>query len=377
MRRLAIVRGAGPTLRLGYYNIQEIGLSKALLELGWSVDIYSSFDFKGSPRTFLSNGTSALRLFSLNGICLPGKQRLFPGVFKFLAKGKYDVVQLQDDYSLMSQLLARWNGLPNAKIVLWQGMYSKFTGGKKVLEHAFDYFFGHELHKYIDLAVAKTNTSRKHLEKRGFEDVQIMPVGLDIDMFTESKILHQSVIDFRNTHAPVLLYVGKMDKMRNVDFFIDVLLDVRKHYPNAGALIVGTGPDEDSLRRRVAEITVEKHVLFTGAIPQNEMGGIYEVADILLLPTNHEIFGMVILEALYNGLPVLASTEPGPQEILQETYLGQCLGFDVKLWSDAACNYIEEDKRREGLRKAFVQENYSWPQIAKRYSEMLNTLVAT
>jgi len=214
MRRLAIVRGAGPTLRLGYYNIQEIGLSKALLELGWSVDIYSSFDFKGSPRTFLSNGTSALRLFSLNGICLPGKQRLFPGVFKFLAKGKYDVVQLQDDYSLMSQLLARWNGLPNAKIVLWQGMYSKFTGGKKVLEHAFDYFFGHELHKYIDLAVAKTNTSRKHLEKRGFEDVQIMPVGLDIDMFTESKILHQSVIDFRNTHAPVLLYVGKMDKMR-------------------------------------------------------------------------------------------------------------------------------------------------------------------
>ncbi len=113
-----------------------------------------------------------------------------------------------------------------------------------------------------------------------------------------------------------ILFVGRFDRRKGLTYLLSAFKELDPS-PKKRLLIVGDGPE-----KRSAEHFVRKHKLrevhFLGPVARNRLPGIYRSADIFCAPATHgESFGIVLLEALASGLPIIAYANPGYREVLK------------------------------------------------------------
>lgn len=136
---------------------------------------------------------------------------------------------------------------------------------------------------------------------RPVADISILPIFVDLREF--EKIEHKKHERFETT----LLVVSRLEKEKNVELAIRALYKARRHGNNAGLVIVGSGREEGALRDLVKELGLLEWVEFVGWQNPKEY---YGMADLVLFPSRYDGYGMVIVEALSAGIPVL-STDVG------------------------------------------------------------------
>ncbi|NWF71281.1 MAG: glycosyltransferase [Chloroflexi bacterium] len=125
-----------------------------------------------------------------------------------------------------------------------------------------------------------------------------------------------SVADFRGAlgiqpGAPVVGVVGRLAPIKGQAYVIEAFPAVQQVYPGACLVVVGSGPDEPALRALAASLKVP--VVFAGA--QSEINLVYNALDVLVVPSLSETLGLVALEALLSGTPLVASNVGGLPEI--------------------------------------------------------------
>lgn len=118
----------------------------------------------------------------------------------------------------------------------------------------------------------------------------------------------QPVLDLQP--KPVLLHAGRLIAGKGVAAFLDAAARLQEEGASFSVLLVGDGPDEASLRRRVAELRLH-NVHFVPSQPAEAMGSFYRSADVLIFPTLDDVWGLVANEAILSGLPVLCSKYAG------------------------------------------------------------------
>ena len=124
---------------------------------------------------------------------------------------------------------------------------------------------------------------------------------------------------------PVILTVGRLSSAEGYkghDRLIRALPRVRAQVPNVKYLIVGGGDDQERLARIANEEKVADAVLFAGRVSHNELSDYYRVCDLFAMPSTGEGFGIVFLEALSTGKPVLAGSGDGATDALRGGELG-------------------------------------------------------
>ena len=128
----------------------------------------------------------------------------------------------------------------------------------------------------------------------------------------------------------ILLYVGRVVKEKNLEFLFPVLFTVKKIIPDTMLIIVGGGPELEHLKEKAKKLHCNKDVIFTGYRTKDELSYFYHTADLFVFPSKTETQGLVTLEAMMAGLPVVAIGEMGTIDVMQ----GDNGGFMVK--DDAA-----------------------------------------
>jgi glycosyltransferase involved in cell wall biosynthesis len=109
---------------------------------------------------------------------------------------------------------------------------------------------------------------------------------------------------------PVVLYAGQLIRRKGVDLLLEAGAALQHAGREFTLLLVGDGPERARLERRAAELRL-RNVVFRPAAAPEEMGAVYRAADALVLPTLADPWGLVVNEALWSGLPVLASVYAG------------------------------------------------------------------
>jgi len=146
----------------------------------------------------------------------------------------------------------------------------------------------------------------------------VVPAGVDLDRFSPGPARTAP------THAPELLFVGRLQPLKGPDVAVRTLAEVRRQVPDARLRIVGgasgngrgrTGPDE--LRALAAELGVADAVTLEGAVAQAHLAERYRAADVLLAPSRSETFGLVALEAQACGTPVVGADVPGLEAVVR------------------------------------------------------------
>lgn len=123
----------------------------------------------------------------------------------------------------------------------------------------------------------------------------------------------------RSRQSPQLLYVGRLLEWKGLSIALRAMSRVMKSYPGLRLVIAGEGPARSRLERLSHELGLSEIVHWLGRLTQKELEQYYRAADLLLFPSLRDSGGMVVLEALAHGVPVLCTDLGGPGLIVNET----------------------------------------------------------
>ena len=165
--------------------------------------------------------------------------------------------------------------------------------------------------------------SRPMLEKLreyGVDNLaEIIPTGLPPICF---KAVENNNFRQKNNiadDAQLLLYVGRVAHEKNIDFLISMFRLVANVSDKAELLIAGEGPALSSLRKRAVQLSLEKKIHFIGYLDRNtELLACYQQSDIFVFASETETQGLVLLEAMASGLPVISCASMGSQDVLRD-----------------------------------------------------------
>jgi glycosyltransferase involved in cell wall biosynthesis len=118
-------------------------------------------------------------------------------------------------------------------------------------------------------------------------------------------------------HERVVLFLGRVTLQKGPDYFLDAAAKVAPLLPNTKFIIAGTGDMLPRMIERAAELGLANKVIFPGFVTREEGDRLYRMADLFVMPSVSEPFGIVPLEAMRHGTPVIVSRQSGVSEILQ------------------------------------------------------------
>ena len=127
----------------------------------------------------------------------------------------------------------------------------------------------------------------------------------------------------------ILLAAGRVGWEKNLAFLVDVLGRLVPEFPDVMLMVVGDGPYRRPLERLVKLRGLNAHVVFTGFVPKMDMKEVYAIADVLVFASKVETQGLVTIEAMYCGVPVVAIGEMGTREVMHGDNGGFMVGDDL------------------------------------------------
>ncbi len=219
--------------------------------------------------------------------------------------------------------------------------------------------------KRADEIIAPTKRIASVVKDYGIEkEVDILPTGIpdgkeDCTAGEQRKMAAKIYKKFPNLKGKkILLFAGRIVKEKNLPFLFDVLEKVQKENPKTALLFVGSGPYVEELQSLAAERGLSDSVVFTGYVPSDELVYFYKIASVFTFPSKTETQGLVTVEAMLAGLPVVAIGILGTVDVMQ----GDHGGFMVKEDSDEFSEKVLSLLKNEKLRKEKSAEALDWAQ---------------
>lgn len=192
--------------------------------------------------------------------------------------------------------------------------------------------------------------------------IDILPCVVDANKFTIAPKPIDLIKKYNLGNSKVLLTVARLwsgDIYKGVDVTIRALPTILKTHPNVKYLVVGRGDDQPRLKKLTQQLGIEDKVIFAGFIPTPELVNHYQVCDAYIMPSQ-EGFGIVYLEAMSCGKPVLSGDDDGSADPLQDGLLGWRVPHrDVDAVASACIDILQGHDRRchgEWLREETVKK---------------------
>ena len=330
MCRLAILSFHGcPVARLGEkdtggMNVYVLQLTREFARKGIEVDVFTRYHDPDDPKIVeLEDGARVIHLKA--GSYEAAKEDLFDYIPEFLSElysfqktegTTYDLVH--SHYWLSGRVgmtLSRTWNVPHVATfhTLAQTKLRARVGEREPARRS-------EVESLVmrdaDAIIVSTEEEKQdavRLYDAHPQKIKVIPAGVNLDTF---KPVNQSIARQRvGIHEKqVILYVGRIEPLKGIDVLLEAaaLLD---RSDDIRVLIVGGSPGNDAeldrLKALTTELGIESMVTFTGAIKQNELPDYYSAADVFVLPSHSESFGLAALEAMACGAPVVVSRVGG------------------------------------------------------------------
>ncbi|HJZ45593.1 MAG TPA: glycosyltransferase family 4 protein [Roseiflexaceae bacterium] len=203
--------------------------------------------------------------------------------------------------------------------------------------------------------------------------VRLVPEGIDLAHWRElAAHLPQS------SDGATILCVARQYPRKHVADLLRALPAVRRAVPRARAVIAGDGPEHARLRALASGLGLDDALVFTGALPDDKLALLYRQADIFCLPSVQEGFGIVFLEAMACGLPVVATLAAAIPEVVPDRRAGLLVPpGDVGALAHALIELLARPRQRAAY-GAFGREyveRYDWDRVAQVFLEQVAPFV--
>lgn len=198
----------------------------------------------------------------------------------------------------------------------------------------------------------------------------VLPLGLDV---TSAAAL--PVMQPHSGAAPVVLFLSRIDPIKNLDLLLDAFALVARTHPTATLVVAGDGPPDlvQSLRSRADGLGIGRKVQWVGFVRAERKAALLQQASLFVLPSASENFGVAAAEAMAAGLPVVVSKGVGISDIIAEAGAGLIVEAAVEQIASAIARLLsdEDERRRMGLAgHTLVAEKLSLEAMGRNLEEL-------
>ena len=250
-----------------------------------------------------------------------------------------------------------------------------------------------EIVRLADVLVAATPAEQAQLVRlydAAPARIRVISPGVDVERFYPIPAAHAKERIGLCQDRRVILFVGRIEPLKGIDSLLRAIARVVDGWPELreGLCVPVIGGELDRIREddemvRLQELREELGigdiVTFLGAKDQDTLQYYYSAAEIVVMPSDYESFGMVALEAMACGAPVIASDVGGLAFLVKHGRTGYRVpARDPEALADKITRLLTDEalRRRIGQRAACWAESYAWPHIADQIEAVYNELVA-
>jgi glycosyltransferase involved in cell wall biosynthesis len=389
MKILQVVERFYP--RMGGAELHVFYISRELAKLGHDVTVVTSSSIAQQDVPGLSNKGLTLRntLPSLpryetnkDGVKIYRfKPRLalytlyiVPGLIRYLFQHlqEYDIVHvhqyLHAEPSLVT-IAAKFKKMPF--VLTAHDMISSYAGFRELMKRCGDAAFGHVVLRSAAALIALTPINKEEYIQFGAPEgrISIIPNGITSAEFEKLKASPQLLHDLSNPEH-LVLFVGRLVPYKGPQYLVRAIPDILAEYPSTKFAFVGHDDGYGAqLVRLVASERVSDSCFFAGQISAERLREFYATADVFVLPSSCEAFGIAALESIAAGTPVVLADLGGLSYVLSE--IG---GYPIDMQADVSkqivtavkavfSNDVKKDIEKQRRR---VLQDYSWTNIAKQ-----------
>jgi len=307
----------------------------------------------GRPHSFPSSGTTSRISFSLH---------LAPRIKKVLEQEKFDVVHLHEPFMpmLCSAMLRFSDGVNIGTFHAYAGRPGYWLGWPITA------YLIKRRNRKLKGRIAVSAPAKRYAAKHVPGEYTIIPNGVDLRHFHPGV---SPIPEYQDGRLNIL-FVGRMEPRKGLAYLLAAYRRLKIAHPNIRLIVVGPGTLFRPKYKLQAKLTKLKDVVFVGPVSFSDLARYYATADIFCAPaTGRESFGMVLLEAMALGKPIVASNIDGYASVVTNGQEGLLVpAKDAKSLAYALGKCIQD----EGLRKAMGErglatvQQYDWRIIAER-----------
>jgi glycosyltransferase involved in cell wall biosynthesis len=304
----------------------------------------------------------------------------FPTFLKAIKSSK--IVHAHGHPYLTSLIAAKLAKLCNKPFILTQ--HNTFIDYNNVFDHVErlnDLTVGKQNLNDADKIIAISNATKDYVLRLGAKPSKIKVIYNGVDLARFRPIVGRREEMRRKLgitqNAIVVLTVRRLVYKNGVDTLIDTANIAVKKNPRILFLVVGKGPDMESVKLQLAHLGIEANFRLTGFVSDQDLPSYYNVADLFVLPSKSgEGLPLVALEAMACGLPVIATDVGGIREILMEDYGKLVAPNQPELLAKAVLDFATVDfSSRRGELRAMVEKRFSWDANVERLVEIYEELI--
>lgn len=233
---------------------------------------------------------------------------------------------------------------------------------------------------HCDLVFAPSTSIKNFLEEQGtITEVKVIPTGLQEDDFQcdfeKVKAIRDKYLDGKDY---LFCTVSRLEKEKNIPFLLKGLKRLKERKGDCFRfLVIGEGSLRDELMKETMELGLEDNVVFCGRIEHDEIRNYNRACDLFLFASQSETQGIVLLEALAQGLPVVSVKASGVCDVVKDGVNGYVTDMDVNLWEERIEQIMDDQQRREIMKRNSIIEarNYLSSNIAKRVEGYYKELI--
>ena len=216
--------------------------------------------------------------------------------------------------------------------------------------------------KQMNALIVPSEPMKKVLEHYDVDArMQVLPTGIDLECIKPG-----NGAAFREKHnisptRPVLVHISRVAFEKNIDFLIHVVDTVRRTIPDILFIIAGEGPAESSLHKLTEQLNLTDNILFLGYMDRNkELMDCYSAGDAFIFASRTETQGLVLLEAMALGLPVVSTAVMGTKSILSANKGALIAEDDQQDFSEKVIQLMQSEELQKRLSQEAIDYAKTW-----------------
>lgn len=351
----------------GGVNNHIEGLSRELARRGHEITIIAPDSGAAVPgTTFVTAGRSVP--VPANGSIARLALLPYTGarVRRALKEGEFDVVHVHEPMVPFVSTNAVMGA--SGRVV---GTFHTAREGRSAT-HALAKRFMGRVHSRLDALIAVSEPACSLASRYFPGEYRIIPNGVDLGRFAPGG---ERPASFPSRNGPVVLFVGRNEPRKGIDVLLEAFSEVSVSVPGCRLVVVGSGFEQGKVRRALAA-NLRDRVTVVGYVENDELPAYYSAADVFCAPAlGGESFGVVLIESIASGTPVVASDIPGYSGVLEKSGGGLLFkAGDPASLAEALTRLLVDDERRLGMADDGLErvKEFSWERLAERLEAVYN-----
>lgn len=226
-----------------------------------------------------------------------------------------------------------------------------------------------------DVVVAVSGRTReKVIQKYGIDPNKVKVVHNGVEFQKSSEAIPDIFRQIKDSGGNIILFVGRITLQKGPDYFVEMAKKVLSYEPNTFFVVSGSGDMEEFMIKEVSRSGISDHFIFCGFLRGDELARVYKAADMFVMPSVSEPFGIVPLEAMISDVSVLISKESGVSEVLNTVLKSHF--WDVDDMTDKVVGVLRHKKLKNHLSINGREEvkNIHWKKAADSLISVYNSL---